>query len=220
MNIKKSFVQLRSLAADIAAKKGPLVFFALFQQDGASSEWDVVVSAPWLNASGRESYLFIAHQVHGALSKADWQNISRVVILEDGGAEVRALVDRFKENVGFSEMPFTMTSGAVIGRSLVVVAQLPKRPTRPRAERIVKPIQTNEKVSFGVGETSTARPHVVTTNTSPSGLGPLPVGKSGIVQVIDARKETEGGPTDHLTFPSSPGVPTLHSEVRSSTASQ
>jgi hypothetical protein len=74
------------LEHDIASEKGEFSLFALFLREDADDTWDLLASAPWLEANNRESLDYLVNQLRSRLDTQELLSLSRIVLLEKGGS--------------------------------------------------------------------------------------------------------------------------------------
>src|SRR5438270_9940370 len=63
----------------IEANRGSLTLLAVVLREESPERWDVVVAAPWLDPSKRETYEYLAKTISDVLSKEEMRLISRIV---------------------------------------------------------------------------------------------------------------------------------------------
>ena len=86
--------KVRAVERDIAAEKGPLNLFALFEREDLFDRWDLVVSAPWAKHD-RETLGYVVDVVKRHLESAEMTRLARIVILDATTDPVRALTERY-----------------------------------------------------------------------------------------------------------------------------
>jgi hypothetical protein len=82
--MKQIIEKLTSLERDIASEKGEFSLFALFLREEADDTWDLLASAPWLEADKRESLDYLVNQLRARLDTQELLSLSRIVLLEKG----------------------------------------------------------------------------------------------------------------------------------------
>ena len=71
----------KNTVLELEKEHGSILVFALFLRTEPLEVWDIVVSAPWLSDSDRNSYQLIASKIQNSLNEEDLLQISRIVIL-------------------------------------------------------------------------------------------------------------------------------------------
>ncbi len=140
MNLEVVVDKLKTMAKNMQADKGPLDLFGLFLRDDSPDLWDVVVAAPWLEADERESFVYIADLLGSHLSNEERFWLSRIVILDHGGAVLDSFLKEFGKCSGLAEVHYVTDGGAIIRRAYVIVAQpLAKEASRRQTKKSPRP---------------------------------------------------------------------------------
>ena len=85
--------KLALLEREVSSEKGEFVLFGLFLREDANDRWDLLVSAPWLEANERDGLRYLAGEIQSRLDVEEQLSLSRVVILEEDN-QVLAAVQR------------------------------------------------------------------------------------------------------------------------------
>lgn len=88
--IKDLMEQMRQVERAAARQWGAFNLFGLFEREDTPGRWDVIVSAPWLEA-GRKGILTITHYVSALLRPETAVLIARIVPLPPESDFVRTL---------------------------------------------------------------------------------------------------------------------------------
>ena len=75
----------------LAHQKGDFKLFALFLRDGSPGRWDVLVSAPWIDADKQQALKIITEQLTTRLNKDELISLSRVVIIKQDNEGLSAV---------------------------------------------------------------------------------------------------------------------------------
>jgi hypothetical protein len=134
MNLEEVVKKLAGVAKELKADGGPLDLFGLFLREDSPELWDVVVAAPWLKPDERSSFERVARRLREALTNDELAGLSRVVILEHGGAVLRTFLNWFADRVGLVDIYFVADGGAVIRKAYVIHA-LPPESARRRVAK-------------------------------------------------------------------------------------
>jgi hypothetical protein len=89
----------------IEDQRGPFVLFGLFLREDTPDVWDVVASAPWLDASRLDGIRYLAGGIGSALQPREMLQLSRIVPMETSDPAVR----RLTEQIGYRNAPISMT---------------------------------------------------------------------------------------------------------------
>jgi hypothetical protein len=130
MNLETIAEKLRGLASDA---RGALEFLALFLREDSLGLWDVVVAAPWLKTGEAKSFEYVAERLRKLLTKNEIAGVSRIVILEHGGAVLSSYLDQFANQFGFADIHFVTED--VIRRAYIIVACPPSSSGAQVAEK-------------------------------------------------------------------------------------
>jgi hypothetical protein len=122
MNLEQIAKNLTSMAKEVKADKGPLELLGLFLRDDSPDLWDLVVAAPWLKVDERASFVYVADQLRSFLTPEELANLSRIVILEHGGAVLASFLKRFTNHAGLADIHFVADGGAIIRRAYIILA--------------------------------------------------------------------------------------------------
>ena len=85
--------KLASLEREVASEKGEFSLFGLFLREDAQDRWDLLVSAPWLEASKMDGLRYLSGKLQPRLDARERLLLSKVVILEKDN-QVLAAVQR------------------------------------------------------------------------------------------------------------------------------
>lgn len=80
--MKQIVEKLLELEKNITKEKGEFILFALFLREDSPDKWDLVVSAPWLDAGSKSSYEYLAKELKSSLKTQEMLTLSRIVIVD------------------------------------------------------------------------------------------------------------------------------------------
>ena len=85
--------KLALLEREVSDEKGEFSLFGLFLREDAQDEykWDLLVSAPWLDADKKEGLTYLAKEIQERLEPDELLSISRIVVLERGDPILEAI---------------------------------------------------------------------------------------------------------------------------------
>jgi hypothetical protein len=84
--------KLGAIERDVAAEKGLFRFFALFLREDSPGKWDLLVSAPWLDANQQEGMDYLAKQVQSRLNTEELLSLSRLVFIGEDNPGLEAIL--------------------------------------------------------------------------------------------------------------------------------
>lgn len=86
--------KFKPIVVKLEEEHGPIMIFALFLREDPLGQWDVVVSAPWLDPNNKSSYDTVASKIQKSLNNSELVQISRIVLLETTDPVVSFLQDK------------------------------------------------------------------------------------------------------------------------------
>jgi hypothetical protein len=127
----KSILQkLKNALLELEQEHGPITVCALFLREEPLQIWDIVISAPWLNAGKMESYQIIGSKIQETLSGSEIVQFSRVVILDESDPVTAFLQGSYPvSNDDIKELPgdpFSERFGFTIKRAYLLRCQKAK----------------------------------------------------------------------------------------------
>ena len=75
--------KLALMEREVAAEKGDFRLFALLLREDSPDKWDLLVSAPWLDANRSDGMAYLAKQVQSRLDTEQLLSLSRLVFIAD-----------------------------------------------------------------------------------------------------------------------------------------
>ncbi|HTU21417.1 MAG TPA: hypothetical protein VMG10_25495 [Gemmataceae bacterium] len=122
MNLDSVGKKLTGMAKKITAAKGRLELLGLFLREDSPDLWDLVIAAPWLKADERASFEYVASELREALANEELAGLSRIVILEHGGAALQSFLESFRSHAGLADVHFVTEGGAIIRKAYIITA--------------------------------------------------------------------------------------------------
>jgi len=89
--MKEILDKLKIALKDLERESGGVLLFALFLREEALGKWDLLISAPWLDARGLELYEQVTQAVQKQMGDTEITQLSRIVILKSGDPAVAFL---------------------------------------------------------------------------------------------------------------------------------
>ena len=109
--MKQTIEKLASVERDIASEKGEFSLFALFLREDAYDRWDLLASAPWLEANKRESLEYLVNHLRARLDTQELLSLSRIVLLDKGNPVLEAIHKVVKVRHGMVEVRDSISFG-------------------------------------------------------------------------------------------------------------
>ena len=126
--MKQTIEKLASLERDIASEKGEFSLYALFLREDADDKWDLLASAPWLEANKRESLDYLVNQLRVRLNTQELLSLSRIVVLEEGNPVLEAIHKRIKVRHGMVEVRDSISFGVPIKHAYIISSERENSP--------------------------------------------------------------------------------------------
>jgi hypothetical protein len=118
--------KLQKLMKQIEARKGPFTLFGVFMREESPGLWDLVLSAPWLEAGRLKALEEFVEEMSEALGQDEVMSFSRIVTLNH---DDQALQDVLNE-IGSPKKPLEMQGhnlfGLPVEHAVILRARLPK----------------------------------------------------------------------------------------------
>ncbi len=114
--------KLRSLERDVSAQRGEFNLFALFLREDSPNVWDLLVSAPWLDADQHEGLTFLAGQVQSRLTGQELLLLSRIVPIRWDNPGLKALTRAVGAKHGLVEVRDCKFFDLEIKRAYIITA--------------------------------------------------------------------------------------------------
>lgn len=111
--------KLVSLEQAMAKEKGEFSLFGLFLREEAHDRWDLLVSAPWLDAKRKEGLDYVSKKVQFTLADDELLSISRIVILDTGDPIVESIHKAVRVKHGNVEVKNSNFSGIQVARACI-----------------------------------------------------------------------------------------------------
>jgi hypothetical protein len=107
--------KLRALEMRLAADKGEFDFFALFLREDVENKWDLLVSAPWLEADRTGGMQFLLNQVRSQLEPDELLLLSRVILVEDWDPTYGAVTQAIRQAMTIRHAPVHVVNSTFNG---------------------------------------------------------------------------------------------------------
>ncbi|MBI1929769.1 hypothetical protein HYR99_36660 [Candidatus Poribacteria bacterium] len=122
--IRKLIPKLISIEKEIAEKKGNFTLFGLFlREEDPHREWDLVISADWLDASTLESQRAIINEIQSQLERDEILALAIVLILDPSQPFVKEMNCEFEVEHGDLEFTDYDFNGMVFERAHIITSK-------------------------------------------------------------------------------------------------
>jgi hypothetical protein len=111
------------LERTISEENGAFALFALFLREDAVDRWDLIVSAPWIEADRKEALSRITKNIQETFSPEELSLLSRVVLVELANPAVEAVNQAVAIQHGQAEIRDSNFFGLQIKHAYVITSQ-------------------------------------------------------------------------------------------------
>lgn len=110
---------IKLLEEEISTEKGEFSLFALFRRAEAPDKYDLLVSAPWIEADKKQSLDYLVEKVRKQLTKGQLLSLSRIVLLEKDNPILKSINKAIKVKHGSVEVKDSSFSGIQISQACI-----------------------------------------------------------------------------------------------------
>lgn len=115
--------KLKSVEREVSSEKGDFRLFVLLLREDARDRWDLLVSAPWLEANKRDGLEYLVNKLQVGLDAQERLSLSRVVILEEDNPVLAAVQRIAGVSHGRLEMRDIVVNGIEIRQAYVITSK-------------------------------------------------------------------------------------------------
>jgi len=119
-----STAKLRKAMREISAKKGDFTLFGLFRRVDSPGNWDLVVSAPWLEEGKLKALAEFTSLLAASIGEESMKQLSRIVPLKQNDPALRAVVSAFSVDDGEVRVKRSRLFGLEIEDAIIMRAKL------------------------------------------------------------------------------------------------
>jgi len=118
---KETLEKIASLEREVSGEKGEFSLFGLFLREDAQDKdkWDLLASAPWLEADKSKGLAYLANEIQKRLETDELLSISRIVVLERGDPILEAIHKAVNVKHGKVEVKDSNFSGVQITQACI-----------------------------------------------------------------------------------------------------
>ena len=120
--------KFRRVMQDVSATRGEFVLFGLFLREEAPDKWDLVISAPWLEAEKLKALREFVEKATPIVGSQELLVLSRIVTLSPDDSNLDALLQAVQVDNGPLELWNPDFFGLDIKHAYILRA---KRPVKP-----------------------------------------------------------------------------------------
>jgi len=118
--------KLRKAMHDIAGKKGEFTLFALFMRaDSSGGEWDLVVSAPWLETGNLKALGEFVELLANSMGESNLRDFARVQTVGDDDPTLNLILSKFPVEDGELRVSRPGLFGLEIEDAIILRAKRP-----------------------------------------------------------------------------------------------
>ena len=125
--MKELVDKLVSLERDVSDERGKFYLFALFLREDAQDKWDLMVSAPWIQADKKEALNYLATQIQSRLIPAELIRSSRIVLIDTDNPALEAINKAIGVEHGKAEVRDSNFFGLQIDHAYIVTSKRPSK---------------------------------------------------------------------------------------------
>jgi hypothetical protein len=107
----------------LAIARGDFSLFALFLREDAVDKWDLVVTAPWIEADRKDALSYISKEIQDAFTPEELSLLSRVVIVDLANPAVAAVNQAVGIQHGKNEVRDSNFFGLRIKHAYIITSQ-------------------------------------------------------------------------------------------------
>ncbi len=120
--------KMRLVERDLSTEEGPFLLFALFLRDEPAEYWDLLVSAPWVEANKGRALRRIASKLQSVATPEELAKLSRIVIVEKAASTLAAVNMLASVEHGMVEVRDSSFNGLKIKHAYVITSRKEKSP--------------------------------------------------------------------------------------------
>jgi len=118
--------KLQKLMKHVEARRGRFTFFAVFMREESPGLWDLVVSAPWLEAGRLKALGEFVEEMSEALGQDEVMSFSRIVTLNRNDQALHDILNEVEPPKKPIDMQGHDLFGLPIEHAVILRAELPK----------------------------------------------------------------------------------------------
>jgi hypothetical protein len=124
---------LRKAMHEIAAKKGDFTLFALFRRANGLGDWDLVVSAPWLDSDTLKVLSELTELLAKSIGRVALAQLARVEIIPSNNETLKYILKNMPVDDGEHHIQNTELFGLEMEEGIILRAKRPG-PKKPRVK--------------------------------------------------------------------------------------
>jgi hypothetical protein len=114
--------KLKALEGSVSAEKGPFLLFALFLREDAPDVWDLLVSAPWIEANKGAAFKYLATKLNQVATPEELTTLSRIVVIEKANPALAAIQSAMQIEHGSAEIQNSNFFGLHIKHAYIITS--------------------------------------------------------------------------------------------------
>lgn len=121
--MKQFAEKLAEVEKQIALEKGPFLLFALFLREDAPDLWDLLVSAPWIEANKGDALRYLVPKLKAVGTPDELAHLSRIAIIEKDQSALSALQSAFRIENSIVEVKDSNFFGLQIKHAYIITSR-------------------------------------------------------------------------------------------------
>jgi len=114
--------KLKKVEQELSNEKGAFVLFALFLREDAIGQWDMLVSAGWIDGDKKLSLDYIAGKLQESLTPEELISLSRIVLVDNNNPALDAILHTVRVEHGLAEIRDSNFFGLDIKHAFIITA--------------------------------------------------------------------------------------------------
>ena len=119
----KLFEEIVSIERQTSREKGEFSLFALFLREESPDKWDLIVSAPWIEADKEGSLRYLASLVQSRLTPSGLLSLSKIVLIDVDNPALEAVQNTVAVEHGKVEVRDSNYFGLPIKQAYIITSK-------------------------------------------------------------------------------------------------
>jgi len=121
--VKELVQKLAPLERMVSQEKGDFSLFGLFLKEDTPDRWDLLVSAPWVEADKGAALRYLADAIRTHLTPEEARYLSRIVIIDSRNPALRAINRALGVEHGQAEVQDSVFFGLLIKHAYIITSK-------------------------------------------------------------------------------------------------
>ena len=119
----KLFEEIVSIERQTSREKGEFYLFALFLREESPDKWDLIVSAPWIEADKEGALRYLASLVQSRLTPSELLSLSKIVLIDVDNPALEAVQNTVAVEHGKVEVRDSNFFGLPIKQAYIITSK-------------------------------------------------------------------------------------------------